>query len=303
MRGNFAALPQELDMVVRSAAAHFAGAAGRNPSAEVERELARRFGLTRRQIRTVIRHLVGTGELTYTYEHGCSFLECSYSKPVKIGERIVLVPADHPFRAVDEEVAVRIAPGASFGSGRHPTTRLALQGVERALVRFSPAGGPQWSAVLDIGTGSGVLVIAAVKLGVRHGLGIDTDPCARFEARQNVQRNRLSSRIRISNQTVENLKPTGRYDLVVANLRLPTLVRLASTICDLTPPLGRLILSGIRAEEIHNLLHAYRANGFQALWTREEKGWGAVVCEKPRVNGFPPGGVGSPLPAGGLCRV
>jgi ribosomal protein L11 methyltransferase len=283
MRENDSAPPQELVAQARAAAAYFAGASARHLSAEVERELARRFGLSRRQARTVIRHLVGTGELTYTYEHGSSFLERSYHRPVKIGERVVLVPADGPFRAGDEEVVVRIAPGSSFGSGRHPTTRLALRGLEQALGNVSPVGGLQRSAVLDIGTGSGVLVIAAVKLGVGRGLGIDTDPCARFEARQNIECNRLAARIQVSNKDTEKLKPTGRYDFIVANLRLPTLMRLASPICGLTPPWGRLILSGIQSQEMNKLLHVYRSNGFHALWTAEEKGWGAVVCERERL--------------------
>jgi ribosomal protein L11 methyltransferase len=299
MREKVSALPQELVAEARAAAAYLAGVCARHLSAEVERELSRRFGLSRREARSVIRHLVGTGELTYTYEHGCSFLECSYNRPVKIGERVVLAPADRPFRAVDEEVVVRIAPGGSFGSGRHPTTRLALRGLEQALGYSAPDRGLQRSAVLDIGTGSGVLVIAAVKLGVGRGLGIDTDPCARFEARRNVQRNRLAARIRVSDQTTEQIKPTGRFDFVLANLRLPTLARLAPTICDLTPPWGRLVLSGVRAEEVKPLLNAYRRNGFDALWTAEEKGWSTVVCERPHIGGCWPGQAGSLHPADG----
>ncbi len=284
MTEDFSQLSQELHAVVRFTAAHVAEASHRFPSTEVERLLAIRFGLSRRRVRAVIRHLVGTGELVYTYEHGCSFLEPSYRKSVRVGERVVLAPADQPDQTDGEtdpaEVAVRIAPGASFGSGRHPTTRLAIRGIEQALGGLSSAARLERSVVLDIGTGSGVLVIAAVKLGAGRGVGIDTDACARFEARQNIDLNRLTANIRVSDEPLQKIKPTGRYDIIVANLRLPTLLRLAVPIVQLTKLRGRLVLSGIRVEEMDGLLEAYRVHGCPSVWVEEEKGWGVVVCEK-----------------------
>ncbi len=284
MPEDFSQLPQELHAVVRYTAAHVAEASHRIPSAEVERLLANHFGLSRRRVRAVIRYLLGTGELVYTYEHGCSFLEPSYRKPVRVGKRVVLVPADQPEQADGETdpvtVAVRIAPGASFGSGRHPTTRLAIRGIDQALGSLSSAAGPDRSLVLDIGTGSGVLVIAAVKLGAGRGVGIDTDACARFEARQNIDLNRLTDNIRVSEDPLQKIKPTGRFDIIIANLRLPTLLRLASPIVQLAKPRGRLVLSGIRVEEIDGLMDAYRVHDCPSVWVAKEKGWGAVVCER-----------------------
>ena len=271
----------ELNAVARDVATLLTESPHRMPSTEVERLLIRRFDLSRRQARQVIRRLVKTGDLAYTYEHGCSFLEPSFRKPVEVGERVVLVPVNQQYHTTGKEVTVYIAPGASFGCGRHPTTRLAIQGIEFALDSVSPSGLLERSVVLDIGTGSGVLVITAVKLGVGRGLGIDTDPCARVEARHNVEHNRLTDKIQISVNTDKNIIPTGRYNIILANLRLPTLLQIADRICRRLVPPGMLILSGIRVEEITRLLDAYRIHGCHSLWVRKEKGWAAVVCQRP----------------------
>lgn len=270
----------DLDAVARDAATRLTESPRRMPSTEVERLLIHRYDVSRSQARTVIRRLVTTEDLAYTYEFGCSFLEPSFRKPVRVGEKVVLVPADLLYRTAEQEVAVRLATGASFGCGRHPTTRLAIRGVEWALGGLSSVRRPEQSAVLDIGTGSGVLAIAAVKLGVERGLGVDTDPCARFEARQNVAHNLLTGEIHISAQPIETIKPTGRFYFVTANLRAPTLRNAVSLICRLVAPGGWLILSGIRAEELKGLCETYRIAGCQSYWTAVEKDWAAVVCQK-----------------------
>ena len=269
----------DLDAVARDAATLLTESPHRMSSAEVERLLIRRFDLSRRQARQVIRQLVTAGNLLYTYEQGCSFLEPSFHKPVEVGERVVLVPADKQYQTTGRQVAVYIAPGASFGCGRHPTTRLAIQGIEYALGSVSPPSLLGRSAVLDIGTGSGVLVITAVKLGVGRGVGIDTDPCARVEARQNITHNQLDDRIQISTQPEEDIIPAGRSNIILANLRLPSLLQMADRICRrLTPP-GMLVLSGVRVEETTKLLDVYRVHGCHSLWVRKEKGWAAAVCQ------------------------
>ena len=272
--------PKKLETVNRSIVAHISQAPQRLSSVDVERFLQSRFGLTRLQARAVVRNLIRTGELAYTYEHGTSFLEISFRRPVRVGQRVVLVPAGLPYKPAGEEVAVCIAAGASFGSGRHPTTRLAVRGIEQSLVSPASSALPPDSVVLDIGTGSGVLAIAAVKLGAGRGLGIDTDPCARYEARKNIELNRLGSKIRISDLPIEKLKPTGRYQLVVANLRTPSLLHLASRICRLTRVKGRIVLSGIRTRELERLAKPFKANRCSIVWEAEESGWHAVVYQK-----------------------
>ena len=95
------------------------------PSA-LEKLIFEKYGLNRKQSKTVIRDLVFSGELTYTYEFGSTFLERSFTKPVRISRYVLLTPPGYPYRPKPKDVLVQIKPGAAFGIGRHPSTRLAI---------------------------------------------------------------------------------------------------------------------------------------------------------------------------------
>ena len=153
------------------------------------------FGINKKQTKSVIRELVAGGELAYTYEYGCTFLERSFAKPVRISKHIVLQPPGHHHPANPKDVVVKIKPGASFGAGNHPTTRLAIQGIEFVLLGDQALDKTNNTSVLDIGTGSGVLLITAILCGMQTGLGIDIDACARVEAAENVRINGLDDRV------------------------------------------------------------------------------------------------------------
>jgi ribosomal protein L11 methyltransferase len=118
--------------------------------------LARKYGLETNQIKTLIKDLVAKRELTYTYEHGCTFVQKSFSKPVRISKSVILKPAGFQYRRQPHDVVIQIKPGASFGDGRHPTTRLAIKGIEFVLKELKPFELNRESTVLDVGTGSGV---------------------------------------------------------------------------------------------------------------------------------------------------
>ena len=152
----------------------------------LEKALAERFSMDRKDVKTVIRSLVADQELIYTYQFGCSFLERSFNKPTRISRRVVLKPHGMTYRPDVEDVVIQIQQGAAFGSGDHPTTRLAIQGIETALFETACLKKGNHSRTLDIGTGSGILAIAAVLLGIKTGTGIDIDPCARAEAGKNI---------------------------------------------------------------------------------------------------------------------
>jgi ribosomal protein L11 methyltransferase len=100
----------------------------------LEKLIFERYGLNKKQIKTVIRDLVVSGELTYTYEFGSTFLERSFTRAVRISRYVVLMPPGHPYRCRPKDVLVQIKPGASFGIGRHPSTRLAIKGIEFVLL-------------------------------------------------------------------------------------------------------------------------------------------------------------------------
>jgi ribosomal protein L11 methyltransferase len=176
-------------------------------------------------------------------------------------------------------VAIRIMPGASFGAGRHPTTRLALRGIEFALTRCEKASIGPGTCVLDIGTGTGVLAMAAVLLGIETGIGIDHDPCAAAEAKANVRLNGLDARITVSDIAVGCI--SGSFALIAANLRLPTLLRLAPSVAAWTPPGAAVVISGIRLEEEEALLSVYAKPSFESMWRGEEDEWaGAALVRR-----------------------
>lgn len=246
----------------------------------LETSLCARLAVPRRSLRAAVRTLVAEGELTYTSHFGCSFLEASYQRPVLVSGRVVVKPPACRYAPHPDELVVSIAPGSAFGGGDHPTTRLALRAIEHLLAE-DPSRWPgpaRGTRALDVGTGSGILVIASVLLGIEGGIGIDTDGCARSEARHNVTLNHLENRIVISDSPVEAL--VGAHTLVTANLRYPTLARLADCLARLTASAGGLVLSGIRPEEAPDLKETYVRKGFDALWSAEEAGWGGIALRK-----------------------
>ncbi|MDQ1331760.1 MAG: ribosomal protein methyltransferase, partial [Thermodesulfobacteriota bacterium] len=168
-----------------------------------------RLDISRNDLKKAVGKLVTEGELIYSYKHGCSFLEKSFDKPVRISKRIVLAPYRMMFQERPEDVVIRLQHGISFGSGDHPTTRLALKGIEYV---FEEPAFPGNGRALDIGTGSGVLAIACVMMGSISAAGVDTDPCARNEAVENARINRIGNRIEILDTPVENIK--GRFSIV-----------------------------------------------------------------------------------------
>jgi len=138
----------------------------RMPADEIYQHLCSRGRYRRRELRVAMRRLLESGELSYSYELGQSFLDRSFNRPIQVTPNITLAPPGHAVAAHQSGVTVRLAPGAAFGYGQHPTTRMALAAIDQActlepaLLQRAPG------RILDLGTGSGVLVIAAVKMGL-----------------------------------------------------------------------------------------------------------------------------------------
>mgnify|MGYP001813874566 FL=1 len=246
--------------------------------AALKKLIFERYGLNNKQIKTVIRELLFSGELTYTYEFGSTFLERSFTKPVRISRHVVLTPPAHPYRSKAKDVVVQIKPGASFGMGNHPSTRLAIKAIEFVLLENQAIDKQKDRAVLDIGTGSGVLILTAVLGGMDGGIGIDIDSCARVEAAANVKINGLADRIMISGQALETIDQ--RFAMVLANLRYPSLKKLLARLTKITDKRGILILAGVKNGEVDDLLEVYTKTHFRCLWTISELGWAGIVLQK-----------------------
>ena len=251
---------------------------GRLAAGQLEQLALSSLPVTRSSVRRAVRGLVSLGKLAYTYQFGVSFLEKAYHGPVRLADRVVLIPPGVSYNAEEGELVVTLAGGAAFGDGRHPTTRLALSALE--AIRRHRQGSLFSNAhrCLDIGTGSGILAIAALRLGVGRAMAVDIDPCARSETRQNAALNQLDHRIDVSGADVNDLKQA--FDLVLANLRLPTLVALKPSLTRLIRPGGICIMSGIKQSELDRLLGHYSGEPYDCLWQRSERQRAGVVMQR-----------------------
>lgn len=171
-------------------------------------------------------------------------------KPSRIGTRLVIKPTWEDYTAKEDDIIIELDPGMAFGTGTHPTTRLCLEAMERIFFGDLPFGSGEKASpaeILDVGTGSGVLSIAAAKLGARRVVALDIDPEAVAVAEENLALNRIAGAVRVG---VEPLAETsGVYDIVLANILAEELVRLGAELFSRVGTNGYLILSGILTEK------------------------------------------------------
>jgi ribosomal protein L11 methyltransferase len=244
----------------------------------LEKTVRETSGLDKTRARAVLKDLVARGKLEYTYEFGSTYLVQSFKQPVRVSSHVVITPPGHRYRPAPDDVVIQIKPGAAFGDGRHPTTRLSLKAIDFFLKEVRPDWLNRTCSVLDIGTGSGILAIAAVRLGVAKGLAIDMDPCAIAEAKENIERNHLAGRLVVSERTLETID--SPFSLVIANLRYPSLKNLYPRMMRLTDKGGGVVLSGFRLHERDDLMTLYSAKGFKCLWAADELDWAATLLKK-----------------------
>jgi ribosomal protein L11 methyltransferase len=194
---------------------------------------------------------------------------------LRVGRRLVIRPTWRRHRAGPDDVVIALDPGMAFGTGLHPTTRLCLAALE-PLAADGRLGGAR---VLDIGCGSGILSIAAVRLGAASALGVDTDPIAVDATLANARRNRLGRRIRAREGTV----PTGEpaFDIVLANLIAGVLVPLAPALGAELRPGGSLVASGIFVDRETEVRTAFEAAGLVPTDRSVEGDWIALTCRRP----------------------
>lgn len=227
-----------------------------------------------RALKNLVAGMVHRGDLRYTTHFGNSYLERSYDLPRAVSKHVVLKPPMTSWHASAGQRAITLASGASFGVGEHPTTRLAIQLIDSILHASPWKGHLTELKAIDIGTGSGVLAIVAATLGLGRVDAIDTDPCAVFETRHNIQLNQLKARVEVLDDPLENID--GIYDLVLANLRTPTLLYLRDHIEKKITDESALIFSGIKTDETASVGRFYKKKGFYVLKKRSEQGWSAI---------------------------
>jgi ribosomal protein L11 methyltransferase len=165
--------------------------------------------------------------------------------PMRFGKRLWVCPEDSTVGDSDA-VVVRLDPGLAFGTGTHPTTALCLEWLDSLDL--------DGRTLIDYGAGSGILAIAAVKLGAKHAYAYDIDPQAVIASRANAERNGVTDQVEATIRTADIAYPA---DVVIANILAGPLIKLATEILDLTITGGKLALSGILSEQVTEVAEAY----------------------------------------------
>ncbi len=200
---------------------------------------------------------------------------------MRVGRRLVIRPSWRRHHRQADEVVLALDPGMAFGTGLHPTTRLCLAQLERLADEGVVAG----ARVLDVGCGSGILAIAAAKLGAGEVLAVDPDPIAVEATTANARRNRLSGVVKARRGTLAVSDPP--FDLVLANLIASLLVDLAGELFSATragSPArqsgGRLVCSGIFIDREPEVRRALLASGYRVVGRSTEGDWVALVTSR-----------------------
>jgi ribosomal protein L11 methyltransferase len=217
------------------------------------------------------------GELRTRIVHEADWAEAwkAFFPVLRVGRRLVVRPTWRRHRARPGDVVIALDPGMAFGTGLHPTTRLCLA----ALEPLADDGRLADATVLDVGCGSGILAIAALRLGAASALGVDTDPIAIESTHSNARRNRLARRLHARAGSL----PTGEapFDVVLANLIAGVLVPLAADLRDELRPGGTLVASGIFVEREGDVLAAFESAGLSVVDRSVEGDWIALVARRP----------------------
>ena len=192
----------------------------------------------------------------------------------RVGQRLVIVPSWRRHSPKPGDLSIRLDPGMAFGTGLHPTTRLCLQALESDV----PRGG----SVLDLGTGSGILAIAAAKLGAQRVLALDLEALAVRVARENVARNRLTRRIKVRQATLPLEAHDERVDLIAANISFRVLRDLADSLAGALAPNGLALLSGVLEVDAPALVEIMRAAGWTLIEQRCEAEWALLIAAPGR---------------------
>ena len=197
----------------------------------------------------------------------------AYYKPIKIGERLVIVPAWEKYTPAEGELIVRMDPGMAFGTGTHETTRLVI----KLLETYTKEG----CRMLDVGTGSGILAICASKLGARECRAYDIDPMAVRVANENIKDSGLSNITCEVSDLLRQVDKSQPYDLICANIVADIIIRMTPDVGTLMHKDTVLLASGIIVERSDDVIECFEKHGFRIVERLEENGWcGLAVMKK-----------------------
>ena len=192
----------------------------------------------------------------------------------KVGKRLVIKPSWEEYPAKEKDVVLTVDPGQAFGTGTHETTRMCLRFIENAFTDDAPG------SALDIGTGTGILGIAAAMFGAKRVLGIDTDPVAVEVAGKNAELNEVADVFSVEGTILQTINE--EFDLVLGNLISEILVDLAEHIAARCAPGGRLILSGIVKEKSGWVIEEFTKHQMKLADETIDGEWAALLFRRER---------------------
>jgi ribosomal protein L11 methyltransferase len=192
-----------------------------------------------------------------------------YYKPIKVGEKVVIKPIWEEYNKNPGEIIVELDPGMAFGTGTHETTRMCIKALERHV--------NEQSTVFDIGTGSGILSIAAAKLGAKKTIGVDLDPVAVESAKQNVSYNDLNNIEILYGDLMEVVK--GKANIVIANIMADIIMFLTEQVKAFIVEGGYFISSGIILSKKDEVLNKLTQCGFKIEEINIEGEWVCIVAK------------------------
>ena len=192
-----------------------------------------------------------------------------YYHAMDIGRRLAIVPGWEEYDT--DRTVITMDPGMAFGTGTPETTSLCLETLDELV-----QGGER---MLDIGTGSGILAIAALKLGAKEAEGVDIDPMCVRTAGENARSNGVAEKLTVLVGDLSD-KASGVYDIITANIVAAAILSLAPAVPALMAPGAKFIASGIIDERRDEVLNGLKAAGLRPVQVKEKRGWVCIICEK-----------------------
>lgn len=198
----------------------------------------------------------------------------AHFKPMRVGRRFVICPTWETFEPEESDSLILMDPGRAFGTGHHETTRLCIEWLED----FSRSHRLEAMSLLDLGTGSGILAMAAALLGFHRIVALDIDEEAVEVARENLSVNGLEARVHLEAGSLDGF--SEQFDVVVANIQAGPLTAMAPLISEHVLPNGALALSGILSGQANGVRAAYEAEGLTQVDRRNEGEWCLLVFHR-----------------------
>lgn len=209
-------------------------------------------------------------ELSSTSEEDWANNWKQYYKPTRVGKHVVIVPQWENYKAADGDTVVIMNPGAAFGTGTHETTRLCIEFIEEFATENT--------RMLDIGTGSGILAVTALMLGIKSAVGIDIDELAAKVALENAALNGVDKNFDAHRGDLAE-GAEGKFDLITANIVADVIIRLAPDVPSHLAENGIFVASGIIDTRKDEVCDNLSKNGLTIFAEKHERGWVSLACK------------------------